>query len=62
MNTTNNKTSLYELVTKRDRLKVMDEVEDVKDKLDTIPRGEILTAYNKIGQIESIFIYNGKPL
>lgn len=62
MNTINNKTSLYELVTKRDRLKVMDEVEDVKDKLDTIPRGEILTAYNQFGEVSKIFIYNSKAV
>jgi len=62
MNTTNNKTSLYELVTKRNRLKVMDEVEDVKDKLDTIPRGEILTAYNQFGEVSKIFIYNSKAV
>ena len=62
MNTTNNKTSLYELVTKRDRLKVIDEVEDVKDKLDTIPRGEILTAYNQLGEVSKIFIYNSKAV
>lgn len=62
MNTTDNKTSLYELVTKRDRLKVMDEVEDVKDKLDTIPRGEILTAYNQFGEVSKIFIYNSKAV
>ena len=62
MNTTDNKTSLYELVTKRDRLKVMEEGEDVKDKLDTIPRGEILTAYNQFGEVSKIFIYNSKAV
>mgnify|MGYP003357829518 CR=1 FL=1 len=60
MNTTNNKTSLYDSVTKSD--KIEDDNKITLSKLKTLSCGEILTAYNKIGQIESIFIYNGKPL
>lgn len=40
MNTTNNKTSLYDSVKKNGRINM--ERNNVKDRLDTIPRGEIL--------------------
>lgn len=60
MNTTNNKTSLYDLVTKNDKINAKGE--DVKNKLNTIPRGEILTAYNQFGEVVNIFIYNSKAI
>ncbi len=60
MNTTNNKTSLYDSVKKNDKIENDNKIN--LSKLKTLSCGEILTAYNKIGQIESIFIYNGKPL
>jgi len=62
MNTTDNKTSLYDSVTKPDKIKVNGEKEDIKDKLDTLPRGEFLTAYNELGEVVNIFIYNGKAV
>lgn len=60
MNTTDNKTSLYDSVTKNDKIENDNKIN--LSKLKTLSCGEILTAYNKIGQIESIFIYNGKSL
>lgn len=56
MNTTNNKTSLYDSVTKNDKIE-----NDNKINLKTLKmlsKGEILTVYNKIGQIEDILIYD----
>lgn len=59
MNTTNNKTSLYDSVKKNGRINM--ERNNVKDRLDTIPRGEILTRLDKFGEIVAIFIH-GKIL
>jgi hypothetical protein len=59
MNTTNNKTSLYDSVKKNGRINM--ERNNVKDRLDTIPRGEILTILDKFGEIVAIFIH-GKIL
>lgn len=56
MNTTNNKTSLYDSVKKNDKIE-----NDNKINLNTLKmlsKGEILTVYNKIGQIEDILIYD----
>lgn len=56
MNTTNNKTSLYDSVKKNDKIE-----NDNKINLKTLKmlsKGEILTVYNKIGQIEDILIYD----
>lgn len=58
MNTTDKKTSLYDSVTKSDNMNVKGE--DVRDRLDSIPRGEILTAYKYLSGVYIIFIYNGK--
>lgn len=59
MNTTNNKTSLYDSVKKNGKINM--ERNNVKDRLDTIPRGEILTILDKFGEIVAIFIH-GKIL
>lgn len=56
MNTTNNKTSLYDSVTKNDKIENDNKIN--LSKLKTLSCGEILTAYNKIGQIEDILIYD----
>lgn len=56
MNTTNNKTSLYDSVKKNGKIE-----NDNKINLKTLKmlsKGEILTVYNKIGQIEDILIYD----
>lgn len=58
MNTTNNKTSLYDSVKKNDKINM--ERNNVKNSLDTIPRGKILTRLDKFGEIVAIFIYGGK--
>nr|DAK15827.1 MAG TPA: hypothetical protein [Ackermannviridae sp.] len=57
MNTTNNKTSLYDSVTKSD--KIEDYNKTNLKTLKMLSKGEILTVYNKIGQIEDILIYDG---
>jgi len=57
MNTTNNKTSLYDSVKKNGKINM--ERNNVKDRLDTIPRGEILTRLDKFGEIVAIFIHGG---
>lgn len=57
MNTTNNKTSLYDSVTKSDKIEDYNKI-NLKT-LKMLSKGEILTVYNKIGQIEDILIYDG---
>ena len=62
MNTTNNKTSLYDLVTKSDKMNIVGKINnDNKINLKTLKmlsKGEILTVYNTLGQIEDILIYD----
>lgn len=56
MNTTDNKTSLYDSVTKNDKIENDNKINF--KTLKTLSKGEILTVYNKIGQIEDILIYD----
>lgn len=56
MNTTDNKTSLYDSVKKNDKIENDNKINF--KTLKTLSKGEILTVYNKIGQIEDILIYD----
>lgn len=52
MNITNNKTSLYDSVKKNDKINM--ERKNIKNSLDTIPRGEILTILGKEDEVADV--------
>lgn len=58
MNTTNNKTSLYDSVTKNDKMNVIGEIN--KGRLDTVSRGIYLTILDKFGEVVATFIHDGR--
>lgn len=58
MNTTNNKTSLYDSVTKNDKMNVIGEIN--KGRLDTVSRGIFLTILDKFGEVVATFIHDGR--
>lgn len=58
MNTTNNKTSLYDSVTKNDKMNVIGEIN--KGRLDTVLRGIFLTILDKFGEVVATFIHDGR--
>lgn len=58
MNTTNNKTSLYDSVKKNDKMNVIGEIN--KGRLDTVSRGIFLTILDKFGEVVATFIHDGR--
>lgn len=58
MNTTNNKTSLYDSVKKNDKKNIVGEIN--KRRLDSVPRGNYITILDKFGEVVAIFIHAGR--
>lgn len=58
MNTTNNKTSLYDSVKKNGKMNVIGEIN--KGRLDTVSRGIFLTILDKFGEVVATFIHDGR--
>ena len=58
MNTDNIKTSLYDSVTKNDKMNVIGEIN--KGRLDTVSRGIFLTILDKFGEVVATFIHDGR--
>lgn len=58
MNTDNNKTSLYDSVTKNDKMNMIGEIN--KGRLDTVSRGNYLTILDKFGEVVATFIHDGR--
>lgn len=58
MNTTNNKTSLYDSVTKNGKTNIVGEIN--KERLDSVSRGSYVTILDKFGEIVAIFIHSGR--
>lgn len=58
MNTDNIKTSLYDSVTKNDKMNVIGEIN--KGRLDTVSRGIYLTILDKFGEVVATFIHDGR--
>lgn len=58
MNTTNNKTSLYDSVKKNGKMNVIGEIN--KGRLDTVSRGIYLTILDKFGEVVATFIHDGR--
>lgn len=58
MNTTNNKTSLYDSVKKNDKKNIVGEIN--KGRLDSVPRGNYITILDKFGEVVAIFIHAGR--
>lgn len=57
MNTTNNKTSLYDSVKKSDGMNMVSEIN--KGRLDSVPRGSYITILDKFGEVVATFIHAG---
>ena len=57
MNTTNNKTSLYDSVKKNGKTNIVGEIN--KGRLDSVPRGSYITILDKFGEVVAIFIHAG---
>ena len=57
MNTTNNKTSLYDSVKKNGKTNIVGEIN--KGRLDSVPRGRYITILDKFGEVVAIFIHAG---
>lgn len=57
MNTTNNKTSLYDSVKKSDKTNIIGEIN--KGRLDSVSRGSYITILDKFGEVVAIFIHAG---
>ena len=58
MNTTNNKTSLYDSVTKNGKKNIVGVIN--KERLGTVTRGSYLTILDKYGEIVATFIHDGR--
>lgn len=58
MNTTNNKTSLYDSVKKNDKKNIVGEIN--KGRLDSVPRGNYITILDKFGEVVAFFIHSGR--
>lgn len=58
MNTTNNKTSLYDSVKKNGKTNIVGEIN--KGRLDTVSRGIFLTILDKFGEVVATFIHDGR--
>lgn len=57
MNTTNNKTSLYDSVKKNGKTNIVGEIN--KGRLDSVPRGSYITILDKFGEVVATFIHAG---
>lgn len=57
MNTTNNKTSLYDSVKKNGKTNIVGEIN--KGRLDSVPRGRYITILDKFGEVVATFIHAG---
>lgn len=60
MNTTNNKTSLYDSVTKNGKTNIVGEIK--KERLDTVSRGKFLTILDELGEVLFTFIHSGREI
>ena len=58
MNTTNNKTSLYDSVKKNGKTNIIGEIN--KGRLDSVSRGSYITILDKFGEIVATFIHAGR--
>lgn len=57
MDTTNNKTSLYDSVKKNGKTNIVGEIN--KGRLDSVPRGRYITILDKFGEVVATFIHAG---
>lgn len=57
MDTTNNKTSLYDSVKKNGKTNIVGEIN--KGRLDSVPRGSYITILDKFGEVVATFIHAG---